>query len=305
MFTNILLATDGSDDAMRAAHAAAALARTFDAELTLLYVHPEPMAATAPVSDAVAFDTVARWAELERRAADLIKIGVVRGTGAVLEKEQVPFRVRVEDGHAGDVVVRAAERGGFDLIVLGSRGRSGIESFLLGSVGGHVLHHAHCPVLIARGGVSGGDMRLSQILVASDGSMGALHSTEVAAGLVRGFEGAALTVLYAYEANPPVARGMGALEDDPELRDECARAAENAVSGLARTVACKKGVCDRTSFRMEKGRPAQTILRVAAEMAPDLVVVGRRGRDEDRAFLLGSVSERVARHAPCSVLVVK
>jgi nucleotide-binding universal stress UspA family protein len=57
--------------------------------------------------------------------------------------------------------------------------------------------------------------------------------------------------------------------------------------------------------RVVQGRPNEEIVRAAGEWAADLVVVGARGLGAVKAFLLGSVSQTVARHAPCAVLVVK
>jgi len=57
--------------------------------------------------------------------------------------------------------------------------------------------------------------------------------------------------------------------------------------------------------RIEEGEPRSKILDVAAEWKPDLIVVGSHGRRGWDRFLLGSVSEAVARHAHCSVQIVR
>jgi nucleotide-binding universal stress UspA family protein len=54
-----------------------------------------------------------------------------------------------------------------------------------------------------------------------------------------------------------------------------------------------------------EGDPAEEILRVAKDGGYDLIVVGHRGLSPVKAFLLGSVSNQVVSHAPCSVLVVR
>lgn len=55
----------------------------------------------------------------------------------------------------------------------------------------------------------------------------------------------------------------------------------------------------------ESGNPAERILAVAERVGADFVVLGSHGRSGVSRFLLGSVSERVARHASCSVLIAR
>jgi nucleotide-binding universal stress UspA family protein len=57
--------------------------------------------------------------------------------------------------------------------------------------------------------------------------------------------------------------------------------------------------------RLVQGVPADEIVKVAQEEKVDLIVIGSRGLAEVRAFLLGSVSDRVNHHAKCPVLMVK
>jgi len=56
----------------------------------------------------------------------------------------------VWDGDPGDSIAAAAEAEQADLVVVGTRGRSGAERMLLGSVSDHVVRHAECPVLVVR-----------------------------------------------------------------------------------------------------------------------------------------------------------
>jgi nucleotide-binding universal stress UspA family protein len=66
---------------------------------------------------------------------------------------EVPVRPLVAEGHAAEVLVRAAK--GADLLVVGSRGHGGFSSALVGSVGLYCVLHAHCPVLVLRDGSEG------------------------------------------------------------------------------------------------------------------------------------------------------
>jgi nucleotide-binding universal stress UspA family protein len=146
MFQHILLASDGSDNALRAAHAAAEIAKKFDARVTLLTVFNPPVMAPPflggpePMIDA----------EVLTQQAEEIQEAVERRTGQALEQHGVVYEARREVGHPVDHIVGVAEKEHVDLIVMGSRGLGGLQSFLLGSVSDRVLHHAHCPVLIVR-----------------------------------------------------------------------------------------------------------------------------------------------------------
>ncbi len=66
---------------------------------------------------------------------------------------EVPVRPLVTEGHAAEVLLRAAK--GADLLVVGSRGHGGFASAMLGSVSLNCVLHAHCPVLVLRDGREG------------------------------------------------------------------------------------------------------------------------------------------------------
>jgi len=142
MFTKILLASDGSECALKAAASAAALAQKFGAHLTLITVF-EPYQTVGPYGEVVFAGIDTHYvAEMQEQA--------LSRAGRVVDKLGVPYQCRKLIGHPGAEIVRTAEEEGCDLIVLGSRGLSGFKSFLLGSVSDHVTHHAHCPVLIVK-----------------------------------------------------------------------------------------------------------------------------------------------------------
>ncbi len=146
MFTKILLASDGSDYAVRAAQAAAELAKGLGASVTALHVFSMPvMQMAVPGPPGVEIDPASVSAYM-----DEVHDSVSRRTGKVLEEAGVKYDVLTEVGHPAEVIVRIAEDDGYDLIVLGSRGMTAFKSFLLGSVSDKVSHHAHCPVLIVK-----------------------------------------------------------------------------------------------------------------------------------------------------------
>ncbi|NLH98088.1 MAG: universal stress protein [Chthonomonadales bacterium] len=146
MFTKLLLASDGSDYALRAAQAAAAIAKSMGASVTVLHVFSAPLLQmTAPGAPGMDIDPGAVNDYMEQ-----VQDSVARRTGRILEEAGVAYDTLTEVGHPAEVITRIAEDDGYDLIVLGSRGMTPIKSFLLGSVSDKVSHHAHCPVLIVK-----------------------------------------------------------------------------------------------------------------------------------------------------------
>lgn len=146
MFSKILLASDGSEGALKAARVAADLASKYCSEITVVHVFTMPVTPLPFVgAPGLEIDPL-----VATRYAEEVQEAVERRTGRVLEEAGVPYTTRHETGHAPEVIVSIAQTGGYDLIVVGSRGLSNFSSFLLGSVSDRVSHHAHCPVLIVK-----------------------------------------------------------------------------------------------------------------------------------------------------------
>lgn len=140
-WTRILCAVDFSESARHALEDAADLARRYGAELTLLHVW-EPPRAVATL--AVVAWPVPTGAEAAETAAEL-----GRWRDEAERRSGTPVHATFAHGAPGPSIVRAADEGRFDVVVVGSR-RHGVARVLLGSVAEHVVRHAPCPVLVAR-----------------------------------------------------------------------------------------------------------------------------------------------------------
>jgi nucleotide-binding universal stress UspA family protein len=137
------------------------------------------------------------------------------------------------------------------------------------------------------------------IIVGTDGSSTADKAVEVAGQLARAC-GAAVHVVTAYRPVRAAAyAGAGAmappLPPSAWLGDDERVAAEEVVRRAGERLA-QAGVSANSVARL--GEPADAI---AEEVEADLIVVGNRGMTGVRRYLLGSVADRVAHHAPCSV----
>jgi nucleotide-binding universal stress UspA family protein len=137
--TRILLATDGSEDAARAARAATELSDGTGSELHVVYVEP-----ALPMIGMFAEPDPERIGPESRRLLDEQVRRIEDAGGAVAG-------AHLELGRPDDRIVRLAEETGAGLIVMGSRGLGGVRRALMGSVSGSVVRHAHCPVLVVRG----------------------------------------------------------------------------------------------------------------------------------------------------------
>jgi nucleotide-binding universal stress UspA family protein len=137
----------------------------------------------------------------------------------------------------------------------------------------------------------------SKILVGTDGSETASEAVRQAAELA-GLHGAELVVMHGFRTTssaPDVGFAVPAV-DIEGVRAAGKEILEEAAGGLGSDVKA------RTILR--EGDPAEALLDAAEEEGADLIVVGNRGMRGAKRFLLGSVPNRVAHHAPCSVLIV-
>ena len=145
MFDKILVAIDGSEPSMHALEVAAQLAEQNNAELTILTVAPYP----PPMLNPEAMPTY-----LPRYQTDLRESyeKQLRETNKKLLEEHpnlktVPIFM---EGKPATLIIEAAKAREADLIVLGSRGNSGILTWMLGSVSQHVANSCTAPVLIVK-----------------------------------------------------------------------------------------------------------------------------------------------------------
>ncbi|WP_394741676.1 universal stress protein [Natronococcus roseus] len=137
MYQELLLATDGSDGAQRAADHAIELARQMDADLHVVSVSEDgPHAETK--RDQMRTD-------LEDQAAEAIEQVEEKAAGHGIE-----VRETIRHGVPQEEIVDVAEQHGSDLIVVGTVGRSGLDQLIVGSVAEEVVRNAPVPVVTVR-----------------------------------------------------------------------------------------------------------------------------------------------------------
>lgn len=142
------------------------------------------------------------------------------------------------------------------------------------------------------------------IVVGTDGSHPSLAAVEAAGEVAARFGADELHVVCGYRPISPAEM----LEFAHEIPDEFKRSllADGPCANIAADAEIHLGPIGVTVMRHSiAASGAEAILDVAAEVGADLIVVGSHGHGVGRRLLRGSVSNKVAHHAPCSVLVVQ
>jgi len=147
MYRKILCAVDGSNHALRAARVAAGLAAAAKAELTLLTVAKE-LKVTEEVKRYLALEQMT--GEPQYVLDEHTEAVIQRAKETAAEAGVALVKSEVRSGPPARSIVRFAEQGGYDVIVLGSRGLGDIEAALLGSVSHKVSSLAKCDCLLVR-----------------------------------------------------------------------------------------------------------------------------------------------------------
>ena len=300
----ILCPIDFSDFSRRALDHAVALARWYDATITLLNVcAPVPAMAYAP--DTPLFPSRLLTADDRSDVIALMQEFAAHEGGAALPLD---FDVREGDA-AGEILAKAADMSS-DLLVLGTHGRSGFERLLLGSVTEKVLRKAPCPVLtVPRNSpdvVPAPPVLFRRIVCALDFSSCSMHALEYALSLAQEAD-AHLTLLHVIEVPPEVPHDaqesvFGGIRS---LREYIAAAEQHRAARLEALVPADVRAFCTVDTKLASGTPYREVLRYAADEQSDLIVIGVHGRSAADLFFFGSTAQHVVREAACPVLTLR
>ena len=144
LLNRLLVPVDGSTYAKRALEFAIGLAKICGSTITIMYVVPRRVYVAAqeagfiPVP-ALIHDLEELGKEVLEEAEDMVQTAGVKSVEKVLIH-----------GIPAEEILKTSDVGKYDMIVIGSRGRTAAKAFILGSVSHKVSHHAKCPVLIVK-----------------------------------------------------------------------------------------------------------------------------------------------------------
>jgi nucleotide-binding universal stress UspA family protein len=228
------------------------------------------------------------WGAVERVAA----LAALRERA---EAQNVPVRVRVQQGDIARVILLHARAHAPDLIVLGSHEPAGLARFRFGSIADRVVKGAACPVLLIPAATARVQPAFRKVLCAIDLSS---RSPAVLADAAR-FAGDSgqLTLVHVLRDSVPRQYAPVAV---PEFSRAMARDARQRLYSMLDTQALDADVVVTVSSHAVH----EEILRVASEITADLIVMGATRRAGLRRRFLGSTALRVSRRAPVPALIL-
>jgi nucleotide-binding universal stress UspA family protein len=141
MFSNLLVALDGSEASQRALIRAVDEAKLWNAKLHAIYIVETGLFSSLPYDNTVEI----MYRVLEKEGEAILerakKFGAENGVTVITHMKQ---------GHAGSEVISLAEREKSDLIVVGSHGKSNTDRLLIGSVSTFVVTHSKATTMVVR-----------------------------------------------------------------------------------------------------------------------------------------------------------
>ena len=147
-----------------------------------------------------------------------------------------------------------------------------------------------------------------RILIATDGSDFSDFAVKKCCELIGNPEETAVRVISVYEHMLPMAAEPFAVSSEyyqdieKEIRKQCVDFTEKSAMQVREYFSGKP---IDVSIEVERGAPDRVIIEAAKEWNADLIAVGSHGRGFWGRMMLGSISDSVLHHAPCSVLVVR
>ena len=264
-----LLPVDGSDYSRVAIKHAIRMAEMYNAEISPVYVVD-----TRVYKDE---ESVEKQTAIGQALVDDVR-NQCRDRGVSILETAVLF------GSPYNEIIREQKKIDASLVILGACGAECAEGETIGSTAERVLRGARCHILLVRDKLEN-DQFYRNVLIPSDGSIDAEYAATFAASIAHRY-GSGL-----------MACSMIRIGNRKDML-EAQRITDDVVA-LGRS----KGI--ETETLIWEGKPAVEILKVIDTKSIDLVVIGYTGKGMVSRWILGSVSEKVARTAPCSVFVVK
>jgi len=291
MYDTLLVPTDGSEHAERAAEHALSVARLFDATVHLVNVVDVQDAGGLFSAGGVDEEFIERLEDEARETISEVEN---------LADPDDDVRTAVVRGKPSEGILDYAEENDADLVFMGTHGRTGLNRYVTGSVTERVVRLADVPVFTVRATERSvlGD-GYDDILIPTDGSECAAAAIDHGLAIAEQYDATVHAVsvvdvraLTSSDDIPPQTRLLEQFEEQGEKATESV--AERArEAGLDATTEVRDGI------------PARSLLDYANENDVDLIAMGTHGRTGFQRYFLGSITAKVVRTADMPVLSVR
>ncbi|HEX4640117.1 MAG TPA: universal stress protein [Chthoniobacterales bacterium] len=290
---NVLAPVDFSERSIETLELAAGIAKQFGANLHIAHVYERDMPVTTVMAMPLALPPVEVAPGVRRHLKD-----VAKRTGIELR----PAFIHAEEGRPFEEICHLARQRKIDLIVVATRGNTGLKHLLLGSTAERIVRYSPCPVLVVypRLKTEKRGLRFERILVPIDFSDCSLTGLEYAKQLAQRFE-SKLVLLNSVAFQYYITNDEYARYDLPLLLQQAEKASRRQMRELIQETDWD-GIEVEPSLQI--GHAGQQICARAAEDDADLIVTSTHGTTGFKHILVGSTAEYVVRHATCPVLVV-
>jgi nucleotide-binding universal stress UspA family protein len=297
---NILVPVDFSKMSLQAIETAKRLTQRFGATIHLAHVHhwQYPADFTGPMISS-GFLPASFEEHRNKQLAEELK--TVASKAGLSSRDQTHLRTGASAFHE---ICTLAQEIPADLVVMPTHGYAGLKHVFLGSTAERVVQHSPCPVFVVgqrkRRSKTRRVFTADTILVPVDFSDCSREGLRYAIGFANEF-GARIILLHATYLGYIYSSEGTAIYDVRALQEAARKSAERQMRKLVRTV--KFG---RAKFKtiLTDNSPVLDTCSFAKDHDVDLIITSTHGWTGFTHALIGSVAERVVRHAPCSVLVV-
>jgi nucleotide-binding universal stress UspA family protein len=303
---NILLVVDGSSYSVMATEMVGSLHFPLPTKVILMTVVPEYTFLGGITLKKLSRDSSEKTAQ-EQKAWQLLEKPI-----EALNAGGIKAAGLLRWGNPAEEILKVADEHGISLIVIGAKGLTDSAEFLLGGVALAVMKHAKTSVLLVRNKVETADkeslkrkVSIKRILLATDGSS---YSDETIQFLLelplpQNCEVIIVTALQSHLAawiKTPTLDFKTNREILARLQADEESEAHNIIKRSERQFTARGY---RTASFVLRGGAAESILAAAREYKPDFIALGNKGLTGIEHLLLGSVAERIARYADCSVFI--
>jgi nucleotide-binding universal stress UspA family protein len=287
MYKNILVPLDGSSLSERVLPLARLFSKSFGCNIELVFVIPTPAEKFPQEITSLA---EADADEYLRKISDSLSPSV----------GEAKLSYSVQNGYPATTIIEQAELKADTLILMSTRGFSGVQRLLLGSVAGKVVQAATMPVLLVPANAKSPEgelVELQRIIVPLDGSEFAECILPHAIELCKSLN---IELILVRSYNPNFPGSSIRMHDVSQIVHD---AAESYIQ--QKTEQMKAAGLNRVSYEVLRGQPAEQITDFAIETPNSLTAMCTHGRHGIGRWMLGSVTEAVIHCSEEPVLVVR